>query len=262
MLFVNCNAQVKIFEKYNFSQGGYELFIIDESDIDIFSDKVPNDSMLYYSKYYIINSISILDEIKEKVTGEVSNWGHNCGYDFHFIITLNDTVISKSRINTRCNSLSNEDNVYYFKSEVLKSIIQKADLVEIQCYTFKTRNDALLFYEKTVIDSTIIMKNLRKPNWIYEGKFEAKFRLSKKKTIKEYDRIILDSIKSNFPDDKFTIDYAGYGLYSDSDSLEIRYDIHCNKSLFKKYKLSLISKDWYEYQDFELITFKRKKPNR
>ncbi len=127
-----------IFRNYDFSSGKYTLYFINTGE-------EASDT----HKCFYIDSVTHLQEIKTKLEAKPSKETFPCDYEYHLLITRNDSIVETGLLNASCGSFYVGDEFYAlgnFQVFMLKRYGQEMLRYDKK---FATSAAAKQFYKKT-----------------------------------------------------------------------------------------------------------------
>lgn len=264
-------SQEKIFKDYDFQSGEYALIFVDvtEHEESYFANKKERRKAMKQTAFidskihFIIDSISTLENIKETWTGEKANAMYFCWYDYFIYLTKNDSVISEMKVNFECNELIVDKQPFVFDSTNVTSFLNLADTVVKTDYRFRAdKKKGKKNWRKVEADSSVVLKGLMKPFWVdFEGKFQIEYIDSTDVFGEPLKVLIEDKIKDAYPDENFKLKWASTSFGNKDEPNEFSYYVISNKTLYDKFKILQVDKEWEYYNNFGMTVFRRK-PNR
>ncbi len=254
MVCVKCPT-VKVFDKYDFSKGGYYILGIKymEGDRSRLADSI--------GEFYT-NDIAILNEFKQTWVFRQPSPKYACGYHFKVRLCRNGKTLEDFNININCNEIvhnnSSGSGYYYFDNNKLRRFKGRMKQPSGVSKKFSTAQEARAYYKSIINDSLLILAP--EEDWMTsEGMFafDYKFKEGCKDCYlkdAEYLRLFKQKIQQAYPGEPFTL--AEYG----GSMEEVTVQVVCNKSLYDKFTLYPIG--FYKWRAWDLgyYTYWKKKP--
>ena len=260
------NDSMKLFKDINFNDGKYSLVFVDvKGGISEYSDNDFTDSRNFIVDsriYYVIESTSTLNKIKDSWNCSVTNEMSDCWYDYFIYLSSNDSIIYNMRVNFKCEELILNGKPFRFDSTYVTDFIDEAKPLYKIFYRFRNnKQQARDFWDKAEKDTLIILKSFSKPLWVnFDGKFKIKYLDNKNLEREEVIQHLKKIIEEKYPNEKFELDFALMGSGPENSTEYWEYII-CNKSLYNKFDLFEVNSEWIEFEDFNVEIYRKKIPN-
>lgn len=243
----------RLFEKYQFEDGGYAL-------LGIFVHHSDHPLQKKVGEFYS-DDVQVLNAIKRAWVFNKPQRQYACGYHYEIIILQHGVRKESFAINLECNELVTPDGSRYFDLKKISAFASALKPVRNEKREFSTVKEARGFLGAVSKRSDFLY--YWPPRWLeHEGEFRFRIQcpadLGKNCSSGEKSDAMLPrlrtSISAAYPDERFGIVASGgssdgeaYFTVKGSKSLEEKFDLYdrWGRTIFGKWEAYHLSFSWY-----------------
>lgn len=243
-------AQIQVFQEYDFSEGGYTLIGLDWG-------------MGAVEAWYS-DDIALLDTFKSAWVFKKTQKAYACGYHYEVLLCKNGRALRSFFINLECKLITMDEGYFYFKPNKLLPFLDQCSKPQKKMKASDNLEAARAYYDEILNDPELIYA--APGDWLkYEGEFDLAY--SKTYPLEVYlnhldfeDEIMAvlrNIISENYPQEPFELHLSGIESYQESQRgfVEYIFTVKSNKSLAIQFDLFPRKfKEWEAY-NFDLLTY-------
>lgn len=260
VISINSFSQKRIFKDYDFNDGEYALYIMDNRyDSKWIRDSSGNLLVQHKTDNYMIDDLDVLINMRDNWIADPVYERYECGYDFVLYLTKDDVTILDMLINLECEELIIDSDAYNFSPILFERYRSQFTKLDKQMYFCDSIEEGREFWINTTMDSMYVKANEFKPPWVdFEGELTFTYISGEKKYYTEIEPIIVNKIRESYPSDSFKLDRVSWPNKMGDNEYQYTISIFCNESLKEKFKLYEIEK-WDKFDSVSFTIYKKKK---
>jgi len=252
MLFLileDAYSQTQIFSDFDFSNGQYSLYLIDEGEPEELwvRDSLNRLLIVDTARHFYTDDPLVLNQIKSDWIGESVDYFCEIEYDIYLM--RKDSLVLKMNMNFEFQVLSVGAQSYQITPEIITKYFAKFKRLKkrfFKCSDFKDGRD---FWKKIENDDQFVLKEQHKPSWIdYDGFFCFEYRDTLEKSYTELISQFIKQFSIAFPNEKFDIYCSSKNFKEDLKCIDYLFNVKCKKSLYDKFEMHK-KQEWKEFME-------------